>query len=77
VVQAQLGARDVTHEQAAVLQAIKAVHPGLRRIPSDTPLADELLAECVSDTYAFGCDGCHWVFTVEPDGETEAWALVD
>lgn len=67
----------MTHEQAEMLEMIKRQHPQLRRVTDESSLGSQLLARCVTDTYAFQCRGCQAVFTVEPDGETDVWALVD
>jgi len=67
----------VTHEQAEILTQIKRRHGRLRRISDDSRVGERLLSQCVSDTYAFECCQCHQVFTVEPDGEVDVWALVD
>lgn len=64
----------MTHEQAEMLTEIERRHGDLRRIRDDSCLGGDLLAQFVSDTYAFQCRCCGVVFTVEPDGNTEIWA---
>lgn len=67
----------MTHEQARMLEMIRRQHGKLRRVPAESSLGGQLLSNCVSDSYAFQCCSCAVVFTVEPDGGTDVYELVD
>jgi hypothetical protein len=67
----------ITDEQSVVLASIERAHGAVQRIPDESLTGQRLLGECVSDTRAYQCQNCELGFTIEPDGETLVWVLVD
>lgn len=67
----------MTLEQSLALAAIEQAHGHVKRIPDDSPLGEQLLSQCVTDTRAYRCRNCLAAFTIEPDGELGVWGLVD
>jgi hypothetical protein len=45
----------------------------VQRVPDDALAARSILENCLTDSRLYACAHCHYLFSVEPDGDVRCW----